>query len=167
MERSLFNNTRVTDRDRPDCLLIEAGVVFTVSSFSHCFHTGLSINNNVKSSKVKSIDAMHELKKRAIEMKEAVLTGNIGQIGPILHDSWQNKKAMAGGISNSEIDSMYDAAMSMGATGGKISGAGGGGYIFFYCPANTRFAVGKELSKFGGNIQPYNFTEAGLTTWSI
>lgn len=122
---------------------------------------------NVKSSKGKSIDAMHALKKSAVEMKEAVLTGNIGQIGPILHESWQHKKAMAEGISNADIDVLYDAAMSEGATGGKISGAGGGGYIFFYCPANTRFAVGQALAKFGGNIQPYNFTEVGLTTWSI
>ncbi len=123
--------------------------------------------DNVKGSKGKSIDAMHELKKYAVEMKEAVLTGNISRIGPILHDSWQHKKAMAEGISNPDIDALYDAAISQVATGGKISGAGGGGYIFFYCPNNTRFAVGQALSKFGGNIQTYNFTEAGLTTWSI
>lgn len=122
---------------------------------------------NVEGSNEKSIDAMHQLKLSAVEMKEAVLTGAISKIGPILHESWQHKKAMAKGISNSEIDELYEAAISNGATGGKISGAGGGGYIFFYCPANTRFAVANALSKFGGNIQPYNFTEAGLTTWSI
>jgi D-glycero-alpha-D-manno-heptose-7-phosphate kinase len=62
---------------------------------------------------------------------------------------------------------MYEAAMRAGSTGGKISGAGGGGYIFFYCPVNTRFAVAKALSEFGGNVQEYSFTEYGLTTWSI
>jgi D-glycero-alpha-D-manno-heptose-7-phosphate kinase len=100
-------------------------------------------------------------------MKEAVLTGNISQIGPILHRSWQHKKAMAEGISNSSIDQLYTQAIAAGSTGGKISGAGGGGYIFFYCPVNTRFAVAQALSQFGGNIQEYSFTEAGLTTWSI
>lgn len=123
--------------------------------------------NNVKSSKEKSIEAMHQLKESAVKMKEAVLTGNISEIGPILHESWQFKKAMAEGITNASIDEMYEAAIAAGATGGKISGAGGGGYIFFYCPANTRFAVAKALSKFGGNVQEYSFTEAGLTTWTI
>jgi D-glycero-alpha-D-manno-heptose-7-phosphate kinase len=121
---------------------------------------------NVKSNKEEAIHAMHEVKRTAVEMKEAILTGNIGQIGPILHDSWTYKKAMAEGISNSSIDKMYKKALAAGSTGGKISGAGGGGYIFFYCPVNTRFAVAKALSKFG-KVQDYSFTEAGLTTWSI
>lgn len=124
-------------------------------------------SKNVTSNQEAPINAMHEVKKTAVEMKEAVLTGNIAQIGPILHRSWQHKKAMAEGISNSSIDLMYEAAIAAGSTGGKISGAGGGGYIFFYCPINTRFAVAKALAHFGGNVQEYNFTEAGLTTWSI
>jgi D-glycero-alpha-D-manno-heptose-7-phosphate kinase len=122
---------------------------------------------NVTAKKESSIEAMHQLKHTAVEMKEAVLTGNIGQIGPILHRSWQHKKAMAAGISNNSIDQMYIAAIEAGATGGKISGAGGGGYIFFYCPANTRYAVSKALAQFGGNVQEYHFTENGLTTWTI
>jgi D-glycero-alpha-D-manno-heptose-7-phosphate kinase len=124
-------------------------------------------SKNVTSSKEAPLQAMHEVKKSANEMKEAVLTGNISQIGPILHRSWQHKKAMAEGISNDSIDVLYDAAIAAGSTGGKISGAGGGGYIFFYCPVNTRFAVAKALSQFGGSVQEYSFTEAGLTTWSI
>jgi D-glycero-alpha-D-manno-heptose-7-phosphate kinase len=124
-------------------------------------------SKNVTGSKEAPLLAMHEVKKSAIEMKEAVLTGNISQIGPILHSSWQHKKAMAEGISNSSIDELYEAAIAAGSTGGKISGAGGGGYIFFYCPVNTRFAVAKALSAFGGDVQDYSFTEAGLTTWTI
>jgi D-glycero-alpha-D-manno-heptose-7-phosphate kinase len=123
---------------------------------------------NVTAKKESSIEAMHQLKHTAVEMKEAVLRGNIGQIGPILHRSWQHKKAMAEGISNDGIDQMYIAAMNAGATGGKISGAGGGGYIFFYCPANTRYAVAKALGEFKkGSVQTYSFTEEGLTTWTI
>ncbi len=124
-------------------------------------------SKNVTGSKEAPLLAMHEVKKSAIEMKEAVLTGNISQIGPILHSSWQHKKAMAEGISNSSIDKLYEAAIAAGSTGGKISGAGGGGYIFFYCPVNSRFAVAHALSQFGGDVQDYSFTEAGLTTWSI
>ena len=124
-------------------------------------------SQNVKSNKGDSIEAMHQLKLTAVEMKNAVLRGNIAQIGPILHRSWQHKKAMAVGISNDGIDLMYEAAIAAGSTGGKISGAGGGGYIFFYCPVNTRFAVAKALSQFGGSVQEYSFTEYGLTTWSI
>jgi D-glycero-alpha-D-manno-heptose-7-phosphate kinase len=121
---------------------------------------------NVRANKEEPINAMHELKRTAVEMKEAILTGNIGQIGPILHRSWTYKKAMAEGITNTTIDKMYKKAIKAGSTGGKISGAGGGGYIFFYCPVNTRFAVAQALAKYG-KVQDYSFTEAGLTTWSI
>ena len=58
-------------------------------------------------------------------------------------------------------------ALKAGATGGKISGAGGGGFMMFYCPGNTRYAVKKELHRFGGEFSNYQFTERGLFSWSI
>jgi D-glycero-alpha-D-manno-heptose-7-phosphate kinase len=65
------------------------------------------------------------------------------------------------------IDSIYDAAMASGATGGKISGAGGGGFMIFYCPVNTRYDVIETLRKFGGTSHRYEFTSAGMTAWTI
>jgi D-glycero-alpha-D-manno-heptose-7-phosphate kinase len=74
---------------------------------------------------------------------------------------------MANGISNPVIDKIYAAARKAGATGGKISGAGGGGYMIFYCPKNTRYDVIRALKPFGGEFKRYRFTEGGLTTWKV
>ena len=74
---------------------------------------------------------MHNLKEQAQQMKDALLRGQLDKIGEILHFGWQNKKQMAQSISNTYIDSVYTKAMETGATGGKISGAGGGGLCFF------------------------------------
>ena len=57
--------------------------------------------------------------------------------------------------------------MAAGATGGKISGAGGGGFMFFYCPGLTRFAVREALCQFGGETKRYDFTAEGLKTWTL
>ena len=120
---------------------------------------------NVKNKNTSSIESMHRLKEQAQQMKEALLKGHVGSIGEILNFGWQNKKQMASSVSNSRIDDIYEAAMEAGATGGKISGAGGGGFMFFYCPGLSRFAVREALAKFGGETKRYQFTPAGLTTW--
>lgn len=122
---------------------------------------------NVKDKNEKSIEAMHQLKEQAKMMKEALLKGEIDKIGSILDYGFRFKKQMASGISNEVIDDIYNTAMQAGATGGKISGAGGGGFMMFYCPANTRYAVKAALSKFGGEFKNYQFTEHGLYSWSI
>ena len=89
----------------------------------------------------KSVEAAHKLKEQAIMMKEALLTGQFDKLGDILDFGWHYKKQMANGISNPVIDDIYATARKAGATGGKISGAGGGGYMIFYCPKNTRYNV--------------------------
>ena len=73
---------------------------------------------------------------------------------------------MAHNISNDAIEALYDAAMKAGASGGKISGAGGGGFMVFYCPGKSRDEVIKSLNNFGGMIKDYSFVDHGLTTWS-
>lgn len=124
-------------------------------------------SKNVKDKNEKSIEAMHQLKEQANMMKEALLKGNIHDFGSILDYGFRFKKQMAQGISNDAMDNIYQIALEAGATGGKISGAGGGGFMMFYCPANTRYAVQKALQKFGGEFRNYSFVEHGLSTWSI
>lgn len=121
---------------------------------------------NVTQKNEKSIEAMHHLKEQSKMMKEALLKGRLHEIGEILDYGFQQKRQMAANISNSTLDEIYEAAKKAGATGGKISGAGGGGFMFFYCPGNTRFNVIETLNKFGGVTRPYTFTQGGLTTWS-
>jgi D-glycero-alpha-D-manno-heptose-7-phosphate kinase len=122
--------------------------------------------NSIRQNKQHSVEAMHRTKEMATLMKEALLKAELDQIGKLMHEGWQFKKQMAEGISNETIDHIYDSAMSAGALGGKISGAGGGGYMFFYCPAFSRYEVIKTLEKFGGIITPFDFTQNGLNSWT-
>ena len=122
---------------------------------------------NVNNKDEKSIEAMHQLKEQAKMMKEALLKGRLNEIGEILDFGFEQKRKMAHNISNDTIETIYHAAKAAGATGGKISGAGGGGFMIFYCPNNTRYAVINQLKTFGGDIRDYSFTKYGLTTWTI
>jgi D-glycero-alpha-D-manno-heptose-7-phosphate kinase len=124
-------------------------------------------SRNVTDKKESSIEAMHQLKTQAQLMKEALLTGRIHQIGEILDFGFREKQKMAAGISNAFIDNIYEEAKKAGATGGKISGAGGGGFMTFYCPGVSKYGVIEILNRMGGHCQPYQFTGHGLTTWTM
>lgn len=119
----------------------------------------------VKQNREKSVEAMHKLKEQAILMKEAILKGKLDKIGEILDFGWQYKKQMAEGITNPVIDEIYEVAKKSGATGGKISGAGGGGFMMFYCPGNSRYKVIEKLQKFGGEFVKFQFVKYGVETW--
>jgi D-glycero-alpha-D-manno-heptose-7-phosphate kinase len=121
---------------------------------------------NVNEKNAGSIDAMHQLKEQAKQMKETLLKGKLHTIGDILDYGFEQKRKMAANISNSLIEEIYVAAKKAGATGGKISGAGGGGFMIFYCPNTTRYNVIEALEKFGGQIKQYRFSNEGLTSWT-
>jgi D-glycero-alpha-D-manno-heptose-7-phosphate kinase len=121
---------------------------------------------NVQGNNEKSIQAMHQLKEQALMMKEALLKGRLHEMGDILDFGFSQKRHMAANISNRDIEALYQTAKKAGATGGKISGAGGGGFITFYCPGNTRHAVAAALQPFGGEVRRYHFTQNGLCTWT-
>lgn len=124
--------------------------------------------DNVKANKASSLEAMHQLKKQASMMKESLLKGDIDAIGDILNLGWEEKKKTASRISNPLLEDIYTTALQAGATGGKVSGAGGGGFMFFYCPNTSRYAVEKALcSKFAGQVKRYEFTQEGLKTWTL
>jgi len=122
---------------------------------------------NVHLKNERSIEAMHQLKEQARMMKEALLKGKLNEFGEILDFGFLQKRRMAHNISNNRIEEIYEAAKKAGATGGKISGAGGGGFMTFYCPGNSRHAVIEALKKFGGEVKNYTFTKYGLTTWCV
>jgi len=122
---------------------------------------------NVQLNKQRSIEAMHCLKEQSILMKEAILKGQFYRIGEMLDAGWKHKKRTATEVTNPAIDLMYDTAIAAGATGGKISGAGGGGFMMLYCPGNTRYTVIEQLQRFGHEFRRYHFTESGLTTWKV
>jgi len=122
---------------------------------------------NVQGKKEKPVEAMHKIKDLAIKMKEAILTGELNAIGDILDEGWQHKKEMADGITNSHIDEIYAIAKENGATGGKVSGAGGGGFMILYCPGTSRHKVQKALAETDGTFRSFQFTKHGMSSWSI
>ena len=120
-----------------------------------------------KQEKSNALDAAHNIKKIAYQMKEALLKGEIKKIGELLDKSWHSKKKMAKTISNPLLDKIYNSAIEAGATGGKISGAGGGGFMVFYCPGSKKNDVVKALSQFGGRAYNFVFVEDGLYSFSM
>jgi len=124
-------------------------------------------SRNVIDKQGKSIEAMHQLKQQSQMMKEALLKGRLNEIGEILDFGFRQKRQMAEGISNDKMEEIYEAAKKSGATGGKISGAGGGGFMIFYCPGNSKYDVIEALDSFGGHCKPYQFVDHGLTTWTV
>ncbi len=91
------------------------------------------------------LDILGEMKALAYKARDELMTGNIDALGILLHESWQLKKQLASQISNGEIDNWYQAAMQAGALGGKITGAGGGGFFLIYAPLEKREKVRRAL----------------------
>src|SRR5690606_348340 len=100
-------------------------------------------------------------------MKEAILRGDLNGYADILGRSWVAKKKIAKGISNPMIDELYAAAIQAGARAGKISGAGGGGFMMFFVSPSKRMDVIRALSVFSGKLMNFHFTNQGATSWVI
>lgn len=91
------------------------------------------------------LSVLGEMKKLAFQAKGAIMQGAFDELGEILHSSWELKKTLASKITNPQIDERYEAARKAGAIGGKITGAGGGGFLLLYCPKEKQDAVRKTL----------------------
>lgn len=92
----------------------------------------------VKEDKKKVVDSMHYIKDLGYQILEAVESGNLDDVGKKFHEHWQYKKQISSLMSNAHFDEIYDAALDSGALGGKISGAGGGGFFTFYVPQKQK-----------------------------
>jgi len=113
------------------------------------------------------LQAMDELKRIATALKNALLQGRLDDFGALLHETWMNKKKMAAQISDPHIDELYETALKHGALGGKISGAGGGGYMFFYCRFDRKHVIAEQLERLGAQVVNFNFELRGLQTWEV
>jgi D-glycero-alpha-D-manno-heptose-7-phosphate kinase len=115
------------------------------------FFTGISrkadpILEDQKNHIADRLDTLCEIKKMAYTARKELEAGNIDVLGELLHKSWALKKQLAGAISNGVIDEMYAAARQAGAIGGKLTGAGGGGFLLLYCPHHKQDAVRSALN---------------------
>jgi D-glycero-alpha-D-manno-heptose-7-phosphate kinase len=114
-----------------------------------------------------ALEGLRRQKELAIEMKEALLQRRVADFGALLDDAWQAKKNMSPRISNDRIDEMYDEARRHGAIGGKVTGAGGGGYILFYCDYRTKHHVADAMLAMDGRVEEFGFEPEGLRTWRV
>jgi D-glycero-alpha-D-manno-heptose-7-phosphate kinase len=112
-----------------------------------------------------AVEGLRLQKQLAVEMKNALLSRRVGDFGALLHDAWQAKKRMSDRISSDYIDEMYDEAMKAGAVGGKVTGAGGGGYMLFYCRYDRKHRVADRLEELGAKVTEFAFEQEGLRTW--
>jgi len=110
-------------------------------------------------------EALDSAKSLVFETKDALMKGEILRIGQLLHESWEQKKRFTSHITNSRIDKIYETARANGAIGGKISGAGGGGFMFFICEYDRKHRAAEELQKLGAETVNFNFDKHGLQTW--
>lgn len=120
---------------------------------------------NYVTGKKETVEAMDLLKQNAVDMKRALLTGRLNEFGELLASGWEQKKRMSDRISNAEIDEMYEEARKAGAIGGKITGAGGGGFLMLYCRFDRRHKVAERVEQLGGKVVDFQFEEKGLQTW--
>jgi D-glycero-alpha-D-manno-heptose-7-phosphate kinase len=113
------------------------------------------------------VRALDEMKQIAIEMKGLLLRDRLREFGELLHVAWQHKKSLDGAITTPEIDALYEGARAEGAIGGKILGAGGGGFLLVHVPFDRRARVVRALEALGGRIVPFAFESHGLQTWTV
>lgn len=122
---------------------------------------------NYEARRTESIHAMDRLKVLTQDMKRALLVGDLREFGELLHLAWESKRQMAKGITSPKIDELYEGAIEAGALGGKMSGAGGGGFMLFVCDPLRRYAVQEALRKAEGQLVNLTFVEPGVRTWTL
>jgi len=114
-----------------------------------------------------AINAMHDVKRLSVEMKERLLRGDIEGMASVLDEGWLAKKRTSGNVSNDEIESIERLARASGATAMKISGAGGGGFIMMFVDPKNKYHLMQCLSKEAGHVQNFQFTTKGVEAWRV
>jgi D-glycero-alpha-D-manno-heptose-7-phosphate kinase len=114
-----------------------------------------------------TVGALRMQKRLARDMKDALLRQQFDHFGELLGEAWSWKRRMSPKIVTPFIEEAYDTALSHGALGGKVTGAGGGGYLLFYCPFDKKHLVADALMKLGLAVSEFGFEKHGVTTWLI
>jgi D-glycero-alpha-D-manno-heptose-7-phosphate kinase len=107
------------------------------------------------------VATLDKMKKQAEELRDCLLAGKADSVGETLHQGWLLKKRLAGKITTDDIDSLYEAALDAGAIGGKIAGAGGGGFLLLYCLPRHQHSVRERLRSFNLKELPFNLERDG------
>jgi D-glycero-alpha-D-manno-heptose-7-phosphate kinase len=164
-ERAVINPLRV--KNWVICELEASLVLFFTGVSRESAHIIADQSSNVKSGSVVAMDAMHGIKHEALVMKECLLRGDFAGLVESMRLGWENKKRSAKTVSNPHIDEIYDAAIAAGALAGKVSGAGGGGFMLFFVPTERRMDVVRALGRFDGQVSNCHFTKHGSQAWRV
>ena len=119
-------------------------------------------NKYEEGTNVKALDSTKDL---AVKIKDSLVLGDLDSFGNYLNEGWNLKKNFARKITSPEIDEMYDVAIENGAVGGKITGAGGGGFMYLFCEFDKKHNVVESVKKLGGEIYDFSFDLKGHQTW--
>jgi len=164
-ERAVINPLRV--KNWIICELEASLVLYFTGVSRESAHIIADQSRNVKSGAADALEAMHGIKREALAMKECLLRGDFEGLVESMRLGWENKKRSAETVSNPHIDAIYDAAIRAGALAGKVSGAGGGGFMWFFVPTEKRMDVIRTLNGFGGQVSNCHFTKHGTQAWRI
>jgi D-glycero-alpha-D-manno-heptose-7-phosphate kinase len=157
-------------------LRVKRWIVDELESSMVLYYTGASRSSaaiideqrkNTSSGNTVAIEAMHRIKQSAIDMKMALLKGDITAFAQILGQAWEDKKKMASAITNPMIQEAFDVATAAGAIAGKVSGAGGGGFIMFVVKPTCKRQVVNALNRLPGQVVPFQFSDGGTHGWKI
>jgi len=147
---------------------LEASLVLYFTGLSReSAHIITDQSESVKLGNLDVLEAMHNIKVEALTMKECLMRGDFLGLVNSMRFGWDNKKRSAKTVSNSHIDNIYDSAIQAGALAGKVSGAGGGGFMLFFVPTEKRMDVIRTLNSFGGQVSNCHFTKHGAQAWRI
>ena len=120
-----------------------------------------------KSHTSSTLENMHLIKKETYLFKELLLKGDFEKMANSIRKSWLSKKMTSQKISNANIDHIYESAINKGALAGKVSGAGGGGFMWFIVDPEKKIDVMNSLKEFGGFVSNCKFTEKGCESWTL
>jgi D-glycero-alpha-D-manno-heptose-7-phosphate kinase len=157
-------------------LRIKKWILSELEASTVLYYTGVSRSSDkiiaqqiesFKSGGGKSVEAVHQLKLDASAMKEALLRGNIRSFGEILGRSWETKRNLADQISNPEIEETMNIARKAGEWAGKVSGAGGGGFIVFIVDPVDRVQLIRALNQMDGDVVSFQFEPHGASAWNV
>src|SRR5581483_3106179 len=112
-------------------------------------------------------DALDATKRIAHDMKRAILKADWQRWGELLHEGWTHKKNFSSKITDPQIDALYEAARKAGAQGGKLLGAGGGGFLYLFCDYERKHEVTRELRRHGGEPVGFALDMDGARAWRV
>lgn len=171
-----FMEFYTNDRVIVNPLRIKNWIICELEASLVLFYTGVSResaniiidqSNNLHAGNVEAIEAMHSIKREALTMKECLLRGDFNGMVESLQQGWENKKRSAKTVSNVHLEEIYHSAMAAGALAGKVSGAGGGGFMMFFVPPQARMKVISSLKRYTGQVSHCHFSKQGTQAWRI